>query len=74
MLLKRFNPNEDAVKTSLNTCHRFKWNLKIVQSVLSLLYIAVLCNEIILLLEPNALSHFCCYERLTEAAKTSHFK
>lgn len=37
----------------------------------SLLYIAVLCNEIMLLLEPNALFHCCCYERLTEAAKTS---
>ena len=37
----------------------------------SSLYIPVLCNEIILLLEPNALSNCCCSERLTEAAKTS---
>lgn len=37
----------------------------------SSLYIPVLCNEIISLLEPNALSHCCCYERLTEPAKTS---
>lgn len=37
----------------------------------SLLYIPVLRNEIILLSEPNDLSYCCCYERPTEAAKTS---
>lgn len=71
MLLKRFNPNKDAVKASLKTCYRFKWNLKLVQCFVSSLYIPVLRNEIILLLQPNAHSRCCCYERLTEAAKTS---
>lgn len=70
-VIEEIQPKLGCCEDKFKDMSRIQMEPKIsTECFVSSLYIPVLRNEIILLLEPNSLSHCCCYERLTEAAKT----